>query len=137
MFDHAKTFETNTLPADPDAIAPDTSQIRLLGRLPGVSIAHGTLPPSGVSLAIVHRTVEEIWYVLSGEAEILRELDGRAETVVARAGTSLTIPVGTRFQFRTLGASPFTFIMCTVPPWPGEDEAQRAPDHWPVASAEV
>jgi mannose-6-phosphate isomerase-like protein (cupin superfamily) len=122
------------LPDSFDALAPDSSEIRVLGRVRGASMAHGTLPPGGISLAVIHRTVEEIWYVLDGHAEIWREQDGREEVIQAAAGTSITIPAGTRFQFRTVGASPFRFIMCTIPPWPGEDEAIRVPDHWPVRS---
>lgn len=125
-------FETVLLPEPYDALAPDTSEIRLLGRVVGGSMAHGTLHPGGVSLAVMHRTVEEIWYVLSGRAEIWRRQGEREAVVDAGAGASITIPVGTRFQFRTLGAEPFRFIMCTIPPWPGADEAVRVDDHWPV-----
>jgi mannose-6-phosphate isomerase-like protein (cupin superfamily) len=126
-------LQTVPLPEVYDVLAPDTSEIRLLGRVAGASMAHGTLPPGGVSLAVVHRTVEEIWYVLEGEAEIWRKLGNVEATIAARAGTSITIPVGTHFQFRTVGPEPFRFIMCTVPPWPGEDEAARVPDHWPAS----
>ena len=125
-------FETVNLPEAYDVLAPDTSEIRVLGRVSGGSMAHGTLAPGAVSLAVKHRTVEEIWYVLEGAAEIWRRQGEREETIEARAGTSITIPLGTSFQFRTIGSAPFRFIMCTIPPWPGEDEAQRVPDHWPV-----
>ena len=47
-------------------------------------------------------------------------------------GTALTIPTGAHFQFRTTGPEPLCFVMCTMPPWPGEQEAVRVPDHWPV-----
>lgn len=125
-------FATRVLPAAYDALAPDGSEIRLLGALRGASMAHGTLPPGGVSLAVTHRSVEELWYVLGGEAELWRQQGGREEIVRVAAGTALTIPLGARFQFRTVGPVPFTFIMCTLPPWPGEGEAVRVPDHWPV-----
>jgi mannose-6-phosphate isomerase-like protein (cupin superfamily) len=125
-------FETIKLPEAYDVLAPDTSEIRVLGRVSGGSMAHGTLPPGGVSLAVTHRTVEEIWYVLDGAAEVWRRQGAREETIEAHAGTSITIPLGTSFQFRTIGTTPFRFIMCTIPPWPGEDEAVRVPDHWPV-----
>ena len=95
-------------------------------------MAHGTLLPGRVSLAVEHRSVEEIWYVLSGSAEIWRSNDESDAVVFAKPGTSITIPVGTRFQFRTVGDQPFCFIMCTLPPWPGEGEAIRVPDYWEV-----
>jgi mannose-6-phosphate isomerase-like protein (cupin superfamily) len=128
-------FQTKRLDADYNVLAPDTSEIRVLCRTARGSTAHGTLPPGGVALAIVHRTVDEIWYVLSGRAEIWRKQGDREEVIAAGPGTSLTIPVGTHFQFRTVSDEPFRFLMCTIPPWPGDEEAVRVPDHWPVASS--
>jgi mannose-6-phosphate isomerase-like protein (cupin superfamily) len=127
-----KSFTTWRLPRDHDVLAPDGSQIRVLPATAGASMAHGTLPPGGVSLAVTHRTVEEIWYVLEGQGEVWRKLGDREEVVAVGPGTSLTIPLGTHFQFRTIGDQPCRFIMCTTPPWPGPDEAVRVPDHWPV-----
>ncbi|MCC6792406.1 MAG: cupin domain-containing protein [Thermomicrobiales bacterium] len=135
MVGRESTFETVALAVEPDAIAPDGSEIRLLGRVAGASMAHGTLPPGGVSLAVTHRTVEEIWYVLAGEAEIWRMFGDDDRVVAVRAGMSITIPVGTHFQFRTRGSVPFQFIMCTIPPWPGDGEAVRVADRWPVDQA--
>jgi len=36
----------------------------------------------------------------------------------------LTIPVRTRFQFRNTGETPLRFVIVTLPPWPGQDEAE-------------
>ena len=127
------TFATCRLPADYDVLAPDGSQIRVLCATPGASMAHGTLPPGGVSLAIRHRTVEELWYVTGGHGQVWRKLGGHEEVVDIGPGTSLTIPGGTHFQFRTVGDAPLVFIMCTLPPWPGPGEALRVPDYWDVA----
>src|SRR5262245_6111559 len=112
-------FATKRLSAEPEAIAPDTSEIRLLATVSRGSMAHGTLAPGGVSLAVRHQTVEEIWFVVGGRAEVWRKLGDQEEIVDAGPGTSLSIPVGTHFQFRTVGDDPFQFIMCTMPPWPG------------------
>jgi mannose-6-phosphate isomerase-like protein (cupin superfamily) len=125
-------FEARWLADNPEAIAPDTSEIRLLARATRGSMAHGTLPPTAVSLAIRHRNVEEVWFVVSGRGQVWRKLNGHEEVVNAGPGASLSIPPGTHFQFRTAGEEPFRFIMCTMPPWPGADEAVRVPDHWPV-----
>jgi hypothetical protein len=38
-------------------------------------------------------------------------------------GVSLTIPVETQFQFRNTGQEPLRFVIATMPPWPGADEA--------------
>ena len=132
MSEPTERFQTIHLPTDLDELAPDTSEIRVLGRTGRGSTAHGTLPPGAVALAIVHRTIDEIWYALSGRAEIWRKQGDHEEVVEAGPGTSLTIPRGTHFQFRTTGDEPFRFVMFTMPPWPGNDEAMRVPDHWPV-----
>jgi mannose-6-phosphate isomerase-like protein (cupin superfamily) len=132
----AAAFATKQLGAAYDALAPDGSEIRLLAATDRGSVAHGTLPPDRVSLAVVHRTVEEIWYVTEGRGQVWREQDGHEEVVDVGPGTALTIPVGVRFQFRTTGSEPLRFIMCTMPPWPGAQEAVRVPDHWPTAETE-
>ncbi|MEA2583969.1 MAG: hypothetical protein QOF33_2054 [Thermomicrobiales bacterium] len=132
MTESTDRFRTRRLPADYDELAPDTSEIRVLARTARGSTAHGTLPPGAVALAIVHRTVDEIWYVLSGRAEIWRKQVEHEEVVETGPGTSLTIPLGTHFQFRTVDDEPFRFVMFTMPPWPGDDEAMRVPDYWPA-----
>lgn len=116
-------FITIQLPIAHNVHAPDGSEIRVLAGTRSASMAHGLLPPGGVSRAIQHRTVEEIWYVLSGQAEIWRRQGNDEQITSVATGTSLTIPVGTHFQFRTIGDEPFQFIMVTIPPWPGENEA--------------
>jgi mannose-6-phosphate isomerase-like protein (cupin superfamily) len=96
-------------------------------------MAHGTLYPGEVSLTCMHPKIEEIWYVVGGQATIWRKpRDREGEEVDIRAGTSLTIPARTHFQFRTVGTEPFRFIMCTMPPWREGDESQSVyvPDHW-------
>ena len=128
-------FTTMSLPAEFTVTAPDGSGIRELARLSRGSLAHGVLAPGSVSRAIRHQTIEELWFVLSGSAKIWRKL-GDSESIEAiGAGDSLTIPVGTQFQFRTLGAEPFTFIMCTMPPWPGADEAVCVDGKWTTTEA--
>src|SRR5215211_5511316 len=125
MAETANQFVTKMLADEPDDIAPDTSEIRLLASATRGSMAHGTLAPGEVSLAVRHRTVEEVWYVVEGRAQIWRKLGDDEKVVDAGPGSSLSIPVGTHFQFRTVGDEPFQFIMCTMPPWPGADEAVR------------
>ncbi len=124
-------FETRPLPAEVDTLAPDMSEIRVLLANGQVSTAHGTLPPGGVSLAVRHRTVSEIWYVLHGEADVWRRQEDHEEIVRVRTGVSLSIPLGTSFQFRTVGPNPFCFLMVTTPPWPGADECEPVDGAWP------
>ena len=86
-------------------------------------MAHFELPPGKASLAVVHRTVEEIWYILSGQGEMWRKQGHHEEVVLLQAGVCLTIPCGTHFQFRTVGEEPLAAVGVTMPPWPGMDEA--------------
>ena len=79
----------------PDAIAPDGSEVRVLARLAGGSMAHFRLPAGAVSRAVVHRTVEELWYFVGGRGRMWRHDGEREEIVEARPGVSISIPVGT------------------------------------------
>jgi mannose-6-phosphate isomerase-like protein (cupin superfamily) len=123
-------YATKELPVGRDVIAPDGSEVRVLLGLARGGIAHFELGPRQTSKAIVHRTVEEIWFVLSGRGEMWREQAGRESTVEVHRGISLTIPLGTRFQFRCTSDEPLAAIAVTMPPWPGEDEAIIADGPW-------
>lgn len=65
-------FVTLRLPATPDVVAPDGSDVRILPGLRAGGMAHFTLPPAHTSHAVAHRTVEEIWFVVSGRGEMWR-----------------------------------------------------------------
>lgn len=123
-------FQTKMLPAAPDVTAPDGSDVRILLALPGGSMAHFSLPAGQTAVAVTHRTVSEIWYILSGTGEMWRKQGSQAEIVPLTAGLSLTIPVGTHFQFRAADAAPLTAVAVTMPPWPGDDEAVRVTGPW-------
>jgi mannose-6-phosphate isomerase-like protein (cupin superfamily) len=124
-------FETKRLPAERDAIAPDGSNVRVLLELRGGSMAHFELPPGQISKAVTHRTVEEIWFFLSGRGEMWRAQNGKPETIVqVESGICLTIPLGTHFQFRSFGVEPLSAVGITMPPWPGEDEALIVRGKW-------
>ena len=125
-------FDAKTAAAAPDATAPDGSQVRLLCATERGSTALFTLPGGAVARAVMHRTVDEIWYVLSGEGRLWREFGGREEIIALAAGISATIPVGTRFQFRNDGASPLHILGVTMPPWPGDAEVLPAVGPWPA-----
>lgn len=130
-----REFATLRLGAKPDVIAPDGTLVRLLSALAGGSLAHFELPAGAVSHAVTHRTVEEIWYFLSGRGEMWRRLGPRESLVEVEAGVSLTIPLGTAFQFRATGQAPLTFLAITMPPWPGAHEADRVEGRWTATVA--
>ncbi|MFQ6076150.1 MAG: cupin domain-containing protein [Candidatus Bathyarchaeia archaeon] len=126
-------FETKHLPKEYDVIAPDKSKIRLLLTMKRGSMVHCTLPPHTTSLAVRHKTVEEIWYFIQGCGEVWRKKRDQEEVVEARPGVCITIPTGTHFQFRNTGNEPLHFVIATMPPWPGKDEAVRVKDYWDPA----
>jgi len=130
--DHARRADL------PDAIAPDGSEIRLLVGDQSASMCEVRLPPGGVSLPVRHRTVQELWYFLEGEGEVWRQApDGTASTVTVTPGLALTIPLGCRFQFRSVGNGDLRFLCVTTPPWPGEHEAivEPAIGAWPTGQS--
>ena len=125
-------METLTVAERYDVLAPDSSEIRLLVSTDRGSMVHCTLAAGRTSLAVRHCTVEEVWYFLGGHGEVWRKLGGEEQVVAVQAGVSLTVPTGAHFQFRAIGAEPLTFVIVTMPPWPGEAEAARVTDYWPV-----
>jgi mannose-6-phosphate isomerase-like protein (cupin superfamily) len=124
------SFETKRLPVAHDVIAPDGADVRNLLSLEGGSMAHFELPPGQTSVAEAHRTVDEIWYFLSGRGEMWRK-QGDHETVEpVDPGVCLTIPVGTHFQWRSFGYEPLAALGVTMPPWPGAGEAYPVEGKW-------
>jgi mannose-6-phosphate isomerase-like protein (cupin superfamily) len=93
-------------------------------------MAHFELAPGQTSVAVAHRTIEEIWYFLSGRGEYWRKLGGEEEVVPVEPGVCLTIPVGAHFQFRSFGYEPLAALGVAMPPWPGEGEAYRVEGKW-------
>ena len=115
----------------PDAIAPDGSEIRLLiddrhGPTRG-SLVEVTLPAGQVSRPVWHRTVEEVWYVLEGRGQVWRCPAGApaesAPPLDVSPGDAVGIPTGWRFQFSSAPETPLRFLCFTTPPWPGAHEA--------------
>jgi mannose-6-phosphate isomerase-like protein (cupin superfamily) len=94
-------------------------------------MAHFELAPGQTSKAVRHRSVEEIWFVLSGRGEMWRAQTDQTEMIVpVESGVCLTIPLGTHFQFRSLGAEPLCAVGVTMPPWPGDGEAVQVAGKW-------
>lgn len=123
-------FTTHRLGESPDAVAPDGSEVRLLATVAAGSMAHFRLPPGGVSKAVAHRTVEEVWFFTRGRGHMWRH-DGASEAVVeVHHGVSISIPLGTSFQFRADEGEPLEAVGVTMPPWPGPDEAYVVDGPW-------
>ena len=111
-------------------LAPDGSEVRFLLTMRRGGLNHFTLPAHSTSSAVAHKTVEEIWYFLSGEGQFWRKEGDHEEIVDVGPGVSLDIPTGTHFQFRNTGEGPLCFVIATMPPWPGDDEALSVPGPW-------
>ena len=124
------SFETQRLPLNPDAIAPDGSLVRILLSTVGGSMAQFDLPSGMTSYPVEHRTVDEIWYFLEGEGEFWRKQNHREEIVHVNSDVCITIPVGTAFQFRTIGKQSLVAVAITMPPWPGDDEVIHVQGLW-------
>jgi mannose-6-phosphate isomerase-like protein (cupin superfamily) len=116
-------FVTRMIAPAADATAPDGSEVRLLAATERGSMAHFRFPAGAVSRAVAHRSVEEVWYFLSGSGRMWRRNTGSVETVAVSAGVSIAISAGTAFQFRATGDGPLEAVAVTMPPWPGMDEA--------------
>jgi mannose-6-phosphate isomerase-like protein (cupin superfamily) len=123
-------FSVSHLSGNVDHLAPDGSEIRLLPDMNGGGLCHCTLPAGKTSSAVRHKTVEEIWYVLSGEGEIWRKFNDWQEVTPLCHGVALTLPPGTHFQFRTAGHESLCILIVTMPPWPGSDEAVPVTGLW-------
>ena len=99
------SLETCALSELPDVIAPDSSEVRILATTQRGSMAQFTLPPRAVSKA-----------------------------VALHAGISISIPVGSHFQFRNDSLEPLHCIGVTMPPWPSMDEAYEVDGPWQANS---
>ena len=123
-------FQTKALSEFPDEIAPDHSEVRVLVRDATASVAHFTLPAHQIAVAVQHHTVSEYWFVIGGRGRIWRKDDDNSEVVGLEPGVSLSIPLGTAFQFRNDGDEPLTVVGFDTPPWPGDDEAFIVAGEW-------
>jgi mannose-6-phosphate isomerase-like protein (cupin superfamily) len=125
-----RAFETKTLPEHRDAVAPDGSDVRVLLQVRGGGLAHFELAAGQTSVAVRHRSVEEIWYFLRGSGEMWRRSGNDEEVVAVSSGVCITIPLGTSFQFRATDEEPLSAVGVTIPPWPGAGEAVIVPGPW-------
>lgn len=123
-------MDTQKLPLEYTVLAPDGSEIRELVSAKGGSMAHCKLPGGATSMAVMHRTVEEVWYFIQGRGQVWRKSETTESVVDVQPGMSLSIETGTHFQFHNTGDEDLCFIIVTMPPWPGEDEAARVDGYW-------
>lgn len=123
-------FETLSFPAVRTVVAPDGSDVRVLLGLPQGGMAHFELAAGQTAIAVTHRTVEEIWFVVSGHGEMWRKQGEHEATVALAQGTCLNLPLGTHFQFRASAEQAVSVVAVTMPPWPGDGEAVPVVGPW-------
>jgi len=123
-------LETRMLGSAPDDRAPDGSDVRVLVRVARGSMAHFELAPQCTSRAVRHKTVEELWFFLTGRGEMWRRHEGHEDVVQVHPGIAISIPAGTCFQFRSHGYTPLAAVGVTMPPWPGPDESEDVDGPW-------
>ena len=114
----------------PTEAAPDGSAVRPLLGLAGGTLAHFELRPYETSRCVVHRSVDEIWFVQSGRGHLWRKQGARETVTELHPDICVTIPCGTHFQFRASSPEGLAIIAVTMPPWPGRNEAQFVPGPW-------
>lgn len=127
-----------SLPKAADYLAPDSSEIRLLPSTPRGGLAHCRLNVGRTSRPVKHKSVEEIWYCMSGRGELWRRYGQAEEVVELRPGAACLIGFQEEFQFRCLSAreqrsgnvasrardpEALQLLIATFPGWPGPDEA--------------
>jgi len=110
--------------------APDGSSVRPLLSLGTGSMAQFQLDPGQISHAVRHRSVGEIWLVVSGRGQMWRRQHERHSVVDLEPGVCVSIPAGTAFQFRCTGGEAICIAAVTMPPWPGDEEAEFVPGKW-------
>ena len=123
-------YETAWIAQAAEERAPDGSRVRPLLSLSSGAMAQFVLDPGQVSLAVRHRSVEEIWLVLSGRGLIWRQLREQQGVVDLEPGVCVSIPAGTAFQFRCTGSEALRIAAVTMPPWPGNEEALLVTGKW-------
>jgi mannose-6-phosphate isomerase-like protein (cupin superfamily) len=124
-------MDTMTLPVNPDYTAPDGSEIRLLPSFSTGGLCHCQIARGRTSKPVRHRAVEEIWYILEGTGEMWRRFGSVERIDQLQAGTAVTIPFQTHFQFRNTGDGDLKAVIVTIPGWPGAEEAVPVEGKWP------
>lgn len=123
-------FQTAKLSRNPSAIAPDGSEVRVLLGLSRGGLAHFRLRAGQVSRGVAHHTVDEIWYVVAGSGQMWRQKEGVEAITPLNPGMCVSVPMGTRFQFRAASDDTLDIVGVTMPPWPGPEEAYEVAAPW-------
>jgi mannose-6-phosphate isomerase-like protein (cupin superfamily) len=111
-------------------IAPDGALVEVLALSPGCQLARFVLAAGRVTRPVRHRTVEELWYVSAGTGRLWLGEGDRDAVHELSPGVAAVIRRGTSFQWRADPDADLEILGVTMPPWPGDDEAQPAEGPW-------
>jgi mannose-6-phosphate isomerase-like protein (cupin superfamily) len=124
-------MRTTTVETAERGRSPLGAHIRYLMDGPFGNLIHSTVPAGMVGRACHFRTVEEVWFVLSGEGEVWRRsADGTESVTRLVPGVCVDIRLGTSFQYRCVGGEALVFTCMAMPPWPGDEEAVPVDGPW-------
>ena len=94
-------------------------------------MAEFSFAAGSTSRAVRHRSVEELWHVLEGHGELWCALKSGGSVITAlEPGVSIAIEAGCPFQVRVQDTAPLQVLAVTIPPWPGDREAEIVTGHW-------
>ncbi|MCK4856702.1 MAG: cupin domain-containing protein [candidate division Zixibacteria bacterium] len=84
--------------------------------LEGLSLAEATVSVGGTTIEHYHEGTEEIYYILSGQGEIV--IEGQGASV--RAGDGIVIPAGAMHKIQNRGDDDLVFLCICAPPYEHE-----------------
>jgi mannose-6-phosphate isomerase-like protein (cupin superfamily) len=123
--------KTTTVDTAERGHSPLGAHIRLLMDGPHGNMIHSTVPSGMVGRACHFRSIDEYWYILSGEGELWRRAKEGDQTITRLVpGVCIDIALGTAFQYRCTGSTPLVFTCTAMPPWPGDHEAVMVEGPW-------
>lgn len=122
-------------PDDERQPAPDGMAVEPMLATAAGSMARFLLEAGRVGRAVRHVEVAEIWYVQAGAGQMWRASETAEELTDLRPGTCVVIEPGIRFQVRSTGQSRLEVVGVTMPPWPGDAEAEVVDGRWPPSLA--
>ena len=82
-----------------------------------LSLAEATIAPDGGSREHYHRQMEEVYYLLQGQARLTVD----DETCVVRPGDTVVIPSGARHKIVNAGSTDVVMVVACAPAWHKED----------------
>ncbi len=118
------------MPTNRDILAPDGLEVRVLAIGQRGSLAHFCLPAGQTGKAVRHKTIEETWHITGGSGQIWFSTEDLETIASLETGDSLIIPPATSFQLHNSNTAALDIIATTIPPWPGDDEAELVKGHW-------